>query len=1587
MKSSLKRAALFCRNRRGIALITVVTLLALATVLLLAVFSSTQTELKATSAYASGANARQTADIAVNLVIGQLQRATRQDDDAIGREIWSSQPGMVRQYRESGRLLRGLKLYSSNQMIVQATADTDNADAIALASIVNDVAPTSAGAAWNSPANKSKWIDMNEPRVEEGRVIFPIIDPRAYSLDPTKSVEGFTYFDKVDGATGLALPGVRLPMTGTAEDDQRLPMPVQWLYVLRDGTLGYIGANNNFVGAGGEAATITNPIVSRVAFWTDDETCKININTAGEGTPWDTPRLYHDRDGDWARFQPMMYEYQRYPGHPSTVAMSTVLFPNVPINTPRSNGTLDTETAGFSAAVARKEAIYDLMPKILPGGSRAGSVLVPVGRVFNPTDFNNVKSALSERLFASVDEFILRPQMTGVGGRDEIDPTSGTLWPGLTRAQVVERLGFFLTPNSRAPETNPFGLPKIAMWPIWGNNSATISASDEQSFRTVFDRMIARVSTLAGSEYFFRRNNSSVSTEAGLYRNPGLLTLLTAMTDAPIPGFGANGATFGSKYGDNRDQILTEIFDYIRSTNLYDDTIAMQALGTETPSVNGGPGGRPLAGSSGMASKTFTAMRSAKRAGDTGQIGADIWPGHGQVVPTQRSIANGVTTRGMGRYTTISEVGLHFICCAEGTAKAGGKHAQKQTVATRDFLAIPADSPYQPTDWHSGMWRPVAATPSPPPIDRWYSNFPPLTNRAAAVANNWYKTKYPTDNLDIPEGYDAKGADPWHPGYNPAYWNWTLQKDTPLAPGTKRVQAAFEIEWFIPSAGWSAIHPNFEVVVDASALTIYDSATDTSKRMFPTNAGSTVNGLTTVKLLHQMNSAWEMYIRGGTVSPRGLLQGKLVRGGFTNSAMPEDVLISSSIPGYSTPTPAVPYANAYAYDLVSEFFDIPANQPIQFSGGDVKIEIKEFGATSNTAPYQTYTLRFPSGQFPTPELVVYTERPYANKRADGTGWDTRQMVPPPYWWSFHRDGALGRREDGTVDRTNANSGDRRTWMGPELVEFGGRFRYAGDEVAWQQTQTVNSTIPDMTRGNLATRYDVIRSMVISHGDPRLIMGKTVVGPEFVPHRLWDSLSDRIASNITYGNQQAAPYGTDRGNDKAATDRFIKGATYPERWIADVPQSKGTTDTDRIAVSSLRKYGDFDRGIANMEDGAYINKPDEGNSFVVWTDPTQSQKAVPYFTNTYISWSGGGAYFSPNRQVASPGMFGSLPTGVFESSAPGGLGRKQEGWRTLFFRPQLVPPPAGNSAHPGAPATIKWTSTQNGRQAALNNFGVDPPDYLMMDFFWMPVVEPYAISEPGSTAGKINMNYQMAPFRHIRRATALQAAMKSEMIHAVPLLDAGSYLSRPSSPAAPPNRSESWFHKDADGKYWHREIDPVATLKVFDDRFRCGFNFISPAQICEMYLLPKKGGANDTATGSSPPANWGTTQAAVAASYSSFWSNNAVTAENLKERPYTNLYAKLTTRSNTFKVHVRSQSLRKARSSSPGTFDETVDSVVGEYRGSAVVERYLDQAALAAMPTLVKDYASGNATTMMNVSTRKPLDAYHRFRILSQKSFD
>lgn len=243
---------------------------------------------------------------------------------------------------------------------------------------------------------------------------------------------------------------------------------------------------------------------------------------------------------------------------------------------------------------------------------------------------------------------------------------------------------------------------------------------------------------------------------------------------------------------------------------------------------------------------------------------------------------------------------------------------------------------------------------------------------------------------------------------------------------------------------------------------------------------------------------------------------------------------------------------------------------------------------------------------------------------------------------------------------------------------------------------------------------------------------------------------------------------------------------------------------------------------------------------------------------------------------------------------------------------------------------------------------------MLDWFHMPVVEPYAISEPLSTAGKINLNTRIAPFGYykvknrgyIERNTGLHAVLKGMKQMAVPTgTSNGGHNETPLSVST----------------RFRFNINVLDTIEqVVNPYLDSKGYFRSASQICELDLLMPT-----DETGALTPG---------LANRKAFWGRNNITGDNMRERAYAHIYPRLTTKSNVFTVHVRAQSLVKSPSGSPDDeFDDTIDRVTGEYRGSTTIERYIDQ-----NDDAIKTY---DATV-----SQADLDKYYRFRVLNSKRF-
>jgi uncharacterized protein (TIGR02600 family) len=530
----------------GAALLIVLGGLVLLSVLTVGFLSMIRSELKSSKLYADSASARLLAESSVNIVLAQIKEGARSRDSSGARVAWVSQPGMIRNYDVNGSAHSYFKLYSSDAM---------KGTGAFTASSASEQPPAS----WST--DTGLYTDLNEPLL--GR--YPILNPDA------------------DIAAGFTITASHAAVSGKTN---RAAMPVRWLYVLQDGQVVLPTGSGAAVTVAG--ATPANPIVGRIAFWTDDEASKININTASEGSFWDTPRALtkYERE-DLAAYQPGRNEYQRYPGHPASTSLSVVL-----------GRWLNSNPDIYSTLLP----YYTIAPRVSGGGSESGTrlALTPV-----TTD--------ADRLFANVDELLFLPS------RQDLETSSISLKP-----EQLEQTRFFLTASSRAPDVNLFNKPRVGIWPL--------SVTDDANHRTAFDRLIAFCGTLNDSTYYFQRGNAgsstadlpSVSSDTGLGRNRKLMEYLQRLTSAALPGFGGN---FETKYGNDRDQILAEIFDYIRTTNLCD--------------TNEG------------AASFVPYTRLAENAGK------------GQVVPTTFGNA-----RGFGRFPTLSEAALLFTGIAQNTGVA-----------------------------------------------------------------------------------------------------------------------------------------------------------------------------------------------------------------------------------------------------------------------------------------------------------------------------------------------------------------------------------------------------------------------------------------------------------------------------------------------------------------------------------------------------------------------------------------------------------------------------------------------------------------------------------------------------------------------------------------------------------------------------------------------------------------------------------------------------------------------------------------------------------------------------------------------------
>ncbi len=1379
-------------RRRGMALVLVLSLLVLITGIVVGFLVRAGGERTASANYYASASARQLADTAVNLVQAQINEATTLGS---GTYAWVSQPGAVRVYDNTGSLKRIFRLYSASSMV------TAGADPSVLQS---DLPPVD----WSQ--SHALWTDLNAPvTVSSGTTnysVYPVLDPR----DPanpgtvaapvvTSTMPGFSLSGTVPGATTR----------------QPVPMPVRWLYVLQDGKISVPTASGSGAVTVPDASS-ANPIVGRIAFWTDDECAKVNINTAAGSfssrngsllpAPWDTPRfkIWEERLL-FSEDQPVKGEFQRYPGHPATTDLYGVLH------------ALDVATTGYPVVISN----YASSPQPMPSSSpSAFSKMLPYyaddntsqggASLTTKTATGSINGGVSkkDRLYTSLGELLYDPL------RNAMLTGSGADGSTVNPRQQLESGKFFLTAHSRGPEVTLFGTPRVGMWPV--------SSQTGSNYRTSYDRLAAFCSTTGTGTnpliYYIQRQNSRSATEDydQIFRNQEIYKYLLRLGSKEIPGFGGN---FASKYSVSNewDQILTEMIDYIRCTNLYDHSVS---------STNA----------------SFVRYTSTP----TGLSG-----GKGQVVPL-KIVEGGVTTHGLGRLPTISEIGIQIICTADGNGPV-----------------------YQTPVTPSGFAKKVSPVYGSAESAAYVSNLPEeqfLRTSAGTIVD--------ISGATVTAATSSSGtAFPSNPTLATDYGG-TLAA---LSQGQKRLQAMLLFEFSAPMMGFDPMDMSFSgASIFGINVTGINGVSIAGQNPFPdrtptASTGAAQNGNGTMMAMTPRFNAIQ--------STGGLLGFRYLLNNYNNS--------TGQNQRYNSWSGLTPFSAMGPYRYVSNPFTVSASGTASTTslGGGFNTALR-VPQTSSTTTYQTFTVTFPSTPIPVPDLP---QNGLAGNNFTGSAFITNL---PSDWWGFDKRIAWAKYypTNGNVTSTPI--------LGPGCV--------IRSDTAPTGTWSYNLTasIPVVTATAQPALSDVVRTMVARDGDYRVVAGLEnvnvsnaatspfVTGPNYGD-------STRKLGNVFKDNFSAL---TTAGVDNLG--KLVTSATYALQFVPKVPSDM---------VSKKQTTWDWDSGLPLEPDGAYANKPDEGNIFF---DSSSTTVNRPYYnresqtSGTALSLS---SYFTANRIINSPVMFGSLPTGVTENIS----------WRTLLFRPQQNRPYDPNG----------------------------PKDHLLLDLFTMPVVEPYAISEPFSTAGKINLNYQIVPFTYIKRSTGVRAVLGSELIARVPKNAAA--LSGDNNPyyKGEPSLSAATTSNAIQSKVSRLPIDLDQTLLQCESKFSSWDLYKSPSEICDIYLVPQGYTWSDAST------------------FDAIWYGDdfAMVGDNVRERPYSDIYPRLTTKSNTYTVHFKVQALKNPTSARQDTWTEATGSVTAEYQGSTTVERYLDPSNVS-----IPDYATS--------SSADSLDNYYQWRTVANQAF-
>ena len=1439
------------RNSRAFALLLVLITIVLSTAMAVFFLTSAGRERRGVSLYATSSEVRHLASTSVSRVMGQINAATK-EGTAAAPVSWASQPGMIRTFAGGGDARNIYKLYS-----------WDTALSVPGAGFIPTAAAQVPPAGWQNL--KAQFVDLNQPISG----VYPILDPGAVGL-----VEGFT----IDSGN----PAV-------AGSGSAAPMPVRWLYVLEDGQMVAAGAGSATT-ASVAGSSINNPIIGRVAFWTDDETSKVNINTASEGAYWDWPKAATYDEIQFAANPPMGGEFNRTPGHPAMTSLSAV-FPELDPGDRWANvGTYRTKISN----------ILNITPRVpySDTSSRGGTFPIETASFnYGPTgSLPPVPSASlalkTERLFVSPEEILFQHPLRN-------------LQPNVS-VEMLRQRSFFLTSSSKAPETTLFETPRISLWPVTWSHPTSHAALPSRQMAAVTspnpdttrlenntwmraeERLLAFTSTLnrqrsdGGDKYYFQRQNSESPTHdyTEIRRNRELLSYLQAQTAKTLPGF---GGTFIGKYpAATRDFILANAFNVTRSlVNQYTLQSDGRMLYSYTP-------------------VSFSRFR---RPNNTVTAQSYVEAGAFSSIPLRLNLGSGPVTT-LNEFPKLREAALVFYATDRVLPTPKPAATNLNNPYEWDNLINTAGAPGYPAGARTNKMRvvmlldffPLAGSTGESQPIFWVK----LTVGNMSVSGQNLGFNNAVAKLD----YRSKSQG----GNVPQYLLPFYRKDTNGVPtGVKTVTNGD-----VSDTNYGLI--SNEITVSPSDISFPFNGGVVTVEIYGIKDGNPATNPTTDAnlLVASYNvdfSSWNSGALAIPIAPRWNFYDKMT-GKFSGSG---NKLPECPNPNFQDFDPTnFPNTRWVATEIAPGYQTANASSDPATGGSGATVAFNGMfrvpqgvGPDGSNIPPPPSNPALGENSFPYGRTVAYAFRDNIGERimtdyANRIRFFPIRISPPSTFWNAENSGLRLNLTVGNAPSNMFNPGgfpaitayDTAISVIPDPVGPGRGDPRLADRFEFQRVDTVLG--PSVT----------LRSVVPPSTNPRLNTQKHTMGASERAYAATGYVTPGLFSTL---GSTIAPTGMAQVGARTISGKLGFG--------------NDAGDSEAMGVNSLRpigtiggssSVGDWSSQPGYYADGGTIPRPDQDfQSLTTVGAGSGVTYLTPYFRVPDINTGTAGAstaesggFFSANRQVPSPiSILGALPTD------------KNVGWQTLAFSPN----PSIGSSHPGL---------------------VGLRDHVLLDLFWMPVAEPYPISEEFSTAGKINLNYKIAPFNYINRKTGLNALMKSTWLTVLHNSLARDYKSHDYVKGLP----------NAKTRY---KINIADTLNRFDtDVFDTGNIFRSASQICEMWLVP---------------------EGRTAGNVEAFWNDKLLTSDTAREAPYDHLYSRVTTKSNTFTVHWRAQILKKVPGTAVAVWDESKDRVMSELRGSTLIERFIDPNA-----TDIPDYAT--------VANAEPLTNFYKWRVVSENYF-